>query len=307
MNTETAEKFPDRNDYLGASEVGAAVGVNPWRTPLDVYLEKTGAVPRPDLSENDAIRFGNLLEDVVAQEFARRQGVTVQRKAAELIHPTFPWLRGHIDRRIVGKRAGLECKTAGIRAAADFGEAGSDEVPMHYLIQCAAYLSITGWDEWHLAVLIGGQDFRMYRIPRDEELIAALEAKAAAFWQNVQDRAPPDATTLAAATLRWPRDYGSSIDATPEIAEGVARLVSLKEAIKESQKIADECELEIKTYMGDHAVLLGANGKPIATWRNNKDGERFDAKALERDDPDMYKLYMVPKPGARVFLPKKVK
>jgi putative phage-type endonuclease len=301
------QKFPGRRSYLGASEVAAAVGVNPWRNPLDVYLEKTGQAEPADLSDNDAVLFGTLLEDVVAQEFARRQGVKVQRQAAEVVHPRYPWLKGHIDRRIVGQRAGLECKTAGVRMAKEFGEEGTDFVPAHYLVQCAAYLAITGWDEWHLAVLIGGQEFRMYRVPRDEDLIATLEEQAAAFWARVVTQSPPDPNSLAAAKLRWPRDYGASIQATPEIAESVARLLEHRAAIKYAQEQADQEEFGIKTFMGDNAILLGPDGKPLATWKNNKPSKKFDAKRFQLDEPEIYETYLVEVPGPRVFLPKKVK
>lgn len=296
---QPAEKFPDRNEYMGCSELAAAVGLNPWRTPLDVYLEKTGQVPRADLSDNEAVYFGNVLEDVVAQEFSRRQGFKVQRQSAEIVHPRLPFLRGHIDRRIVGRRAGLECKTAGIRQAQHYGEIGTDEVPAHYLIQCAAYLSITGWDEWHLAVLIGGQDFRVYKIPRDEQLIATLESRAAAFWQAVKDRNPPDATTLAGASLLWPQDSGASVTATDELVDAVRRLRTLRAEIKAAEKTADEIELSVKQALGEAAVLLGPDGKPLATWKTQI-SHRFSSKAFQAAQPELYEQFVAPS-TSRVF------
>ena len=304
---QAAEKFPGRHLYLGASELGAAVGVNPWRTPLEVYQEKVGAAPPVDLSENEAVLFGNLLEDVVADEFARRQNLKVQRQAAEFVHPRLPWLKGHIDRRIVGRKAGLECKTAGVQMGKAFGEPGSDEVPAHYLIQCMGYLAITGWDEWHLAVLIGGQDFRMYRIPRDEGLIATLEARAMEFWGRVQDINPPDPTTLADTKLLWPRDYGQAIQATEKVESYVRDLLSIKDRLRLAEDQATDLEREIKGFMGDHAILLGADGKPLATWKNNKPSRKFDVELFKAEQPDHYEHYLMERPGPRVFLPKKVK
>lgn len=299
MVNQPAEKFPDRNEYMGCSELAAAVGLNPWRTPLDVYLEKTGQVPRTDLSDNEAVYFGHVLEDVVAQEFSRRQGFKVQRQSAEIVHPRLPFLRGHIDRRIVGRRAGLECKTAGIRQAQHYGEIGTDEVPAHYLIQCAAYLSITGWDEWHLAVLIGGQDFRVYKIPRDEGLIATLEARAEAFWQAVQDRNPPDATTLAGASLLWPQDSGATVTADEDLAALVRHLRACRAEIKLAEVEADQMELEIKKALGQAATLLGPDGQPLATWRT-QEARRFDSKAFGTAYPDLYEQFR-PVTTSRVF------
>lgn len=287
---QTAEKFPGRSEYLGCSELAAAVGLNPWQSPLDVYLEKTGQVPRPDLSEKDAVRFGELLEGVVADEFARRTGMEVRRDSREFVHPSLPFLRGHIDRRIVGRRAGLECKTAGIRMASEFGESGTDEVPPHYLVQCAAYLSVTGFDEWHLAVLIAGNDFRTYRIPRDEQLIGALEARAAAFWQAVAERRPPAATTTEEVRALFRQDDGTEVVATPEVADACQQLAAAKAALKEAEVREDQLAAQVQGFMGAAARLLGPDGKPLATFTTVR-SSRLDGKRLEADHPDLAAKY----------------
>jgi putative phage-type endonuclease len=285
-----AEKFPNRNEYLGCSEVAAAVGLNPWQTPLDLFLEKTGQVPRPDLSQKDSVRFGELLEDVVADEFARRSGLEVRRDSREFAHPELPFLRGHIDRRIVGRRAGLECKTAGIRMAADFGEAGTDEVPPHYLVQCAAYMAVTGFDEWHLAVLIAGNDFRTYRIPRDEELIAGIEARARAFWDAVRTGQPPAAVTAADVRALYKQDDGTEVIATPEVAEACANLAAAKAQLKAAEALEEQLATQVQSFMGPHARLLGADGKPLATWTTVR-SSRLDGKRLEADHPELAAQY----------------
>lgn len=297
---DAAEKFPDRAEYLGASELAAVLGLNPWRSPLDVYLEKRGAVPPADLSDNQAVHFGNVLEDVVAQEFSRRTGLEVRRDNRELVHPRLPFVRGHIDRRIVGQKAGLECKTAGIRMAGQFGEAGTDEVPPSYLIQCAAYLAITGFDEWHLAVLIAGNDFRTYRIPRDEELIAGIEARTKTFWACVQAGRPPEARSLDDIKALYPTDAGTEIQATADLVSRCTSLAEVRRDIKELEAAEDALKLEVQKAMGDHARLIGPDGKPLATWTTTI-SKRLDTKRLEADHPDLCAQYRI-ESAARRFL-----
>jgi putative phage-type endonuclease len=295
----TAEKFPDRQSYLGCSEVAAVVGLNPWKSALEVYQEKVGHIPPPDLSDNEAVHFGNILEDVVAQEYQRRSGEKVMRDSRELVHDALPFLRGHIDRRIVGRRAGLECKTAGVRMAGQFGEVGTDEVPAHYLVQCQAYLSITGWDEWRLAVLIAGNEFRTYTIPRDNELIRAIEGRVAEFWQRVEERVPPEPRTLADAALRWPADTGAAAPASVDVLEALDQLRETKRRIKALEADADSLELAVKASMGEAAQLLGPDGKPVATW-TSQTSRRFDATAFKAAHADLYEQFRKPA-ASRVF------
>ena len=82
-----------------------------WKSQVQVFLEKTQAIEQEDV-QSEAAYFGNVLEEVVAQEFAKRTGLKVQRRNAILQHPEYPWMLANVDRLIVGERIGLECKTA---------------------------------------------------------------------------------------------------------------------------------------------------------------------------------------------------
>ena len=72
---------------------------------------ETQAIEQEDIQSESAY-FGNVLEEVVAQEFAKRTRLKVQRRNAILQHPEYPWMLANVDRLIVGERIGLECKTA---------------------------------------------------------------------------------------------------------------------------------------------------------------------------------------------------
>ena len=100
--------------------------------------------------------FGNVLEEVVAQEFAKRTGLKVQRRNAILQHPAYPWMLANVDRLIVGERIGLECKTASEYLKKEWE---GEEIPVTYLLQCQHYMAVTGYEAWWIAVLIGGNKF----------------------------------------------------------------------------------------------------------------------------------------------------
>ena len=100
-----------RKQGLGGSDVATIACLSKWKSQVQVFLEKTQAIEQEDV-QSEAAYFGNVLEEVVAQEFAKRTGLKVQRRNAILQHPEYPWMLANVDRLIVGERIGLECKTA---------------------------------------------------------------------------------------------------------------------------------------------------------------------------------------------------
>lgn len=109
-NMTRAEWLEERRRSIGGSEVGAILGLNPYAGPFSVWANKTGKVP--DAEPSEAMRQGTDLEDYVARRFSERTGLRVERVNYLLRNSEYPHLHANIDRRIVGERAGLECKTA---------------------------------------------------------------------------------------------------------------------------------------------------------------------------------------------------
>lgn len=138
-----AEWLALRKTGIGGSDAPVVCGMSPWKSALELYLEKRGEAEPEDLSDNDAVRFGTLLEDVIADEYVRRTGRKVRRVNRQLRAKDHPFMVANLDRDVVGQPRILECKTAGIHAKDEWGEQGTDEVPEYYLLQCTHYLAAT--------------------------------------------------------------------------------------------------------------------------------------------------------------------
>lgn len=286
----TEQQRIERRKSIGGSDAAAAVALSPWNTPYRLWCEKTGEgnLVDDDLSENDLVHFGNVLEDVVAEEFTRRTGMKVWRKNQQMIHATYPWMTANIDRRVIGKgmREGLECKTASQFSAKHWGESG-DQIPLHYLIQCHHYLAVTGWQRWHVAVLIAGNDFRTFTIERDEDFIESLIAREKEFWDCVTSKTPPDPVTIDDAYMRWPKDYGAPIVASPVCRRAYDRLMKLREQISDLEEESTKEGLIIRQWMGDHTTLLDIDGKTkLATWKHQT-RRTIDTDKLRKDHPEI--------------------
>ena len=279
-----------RKTFIGGSSAAAALGMSPWQTPLELWLEMTGRKERPDISGKGAVKWGIYLEDPVAQEFSRVTGLKIRRDSTSFVHPEHEFMGGHIDRRIVGRREGLEVKTAGFFAGQEWGEEGTDSVPLHYLIQAVHYMAVTGWDGWHFAVLIGGQDFRTYFVPRDEELIARVIEGERQFWSYIVEDIPPDYTSGADVLLRFPTDDGSAIGAEEEHLAAYHELTGIKAEVKKLEKRGDELTDFLKMRLENHTELLGPDNRPLAVWKAST-SRRFDSKAFSKEHPELFEKY----------------
>jgi len=300
----TAEQLQARMHGLGGSDIGAVLGLNTYRSAVDVFMEKTGKVLPPDLSDNERVHFGNVLEDVVASEYARRHSVKVRRRNLQFTHKVFPWALANIDRSVDNQQKILECKTADAWTKGNWGPDGSDEVPDSYLVQVAWYMAVLGYSTGDLAVLIGGNDYRTYYFERDAELEGMLFRKSMEFWeQNILSDTPPPPSCDRDLETLYAVDNGTSIVASLKIEGDVEALKHVKEEIKQLTEIKERHEFDIKAFLGEHSeVLLDGSGAKLVTWKAPKPSKRLDGKKLKADAPDLWNNYAIDIQNSRRFL-----
>lgn len=274
---------------IGGSDLGAVLGVNSYKTPVDVWLEKTGRRPPEDLSHKDHVVAGQLVEDAIARFYELRTGEKVRRSNVARFHPAMPWFNGNIDRAVEGRRKILECKNTGLFTKG-WGEPGTDQVPDSYLLQVTQYMAIWGYEEADLAVLIGGNRFERYCFEFDAHLFAEASEVATDFWFNnvIADVPPPPSTFEDLAEL-YARDNGLDLQATPEIRRIVEERKQWHERMKQAEGARDWCDFEIKKYMQHMAVLLDGDQK-LATWKSQS-SKTLDQALLKEEQPAIVKQY----------------
>ena len=294
-----------RQGGIGSSDAAAAVGLCPYKSQLELWMEKTGRTRAEDAPPgmDDPRYWGTLLEPYVAVAYSQQTGRKVRKVNAVLQHPTFPYMLANIDREVVGSSEVqiLECKTA--------GEWGSkrwqDGVPEYIQLQVQHQLAVTNQQAADVAVLLCGQRLEIHRIERDEEVIARLMVLEARFWQYVTtDTEPPaDGSESSGQALRqlYPGG-GNTLDFCEdrELSDTFAELVALKDELDIRGKDAERLKQTLQQAMGDAARAVFATGE--VTYKRAQDGTSFDTKRLAQDHPDLVARYRVPKPGARRFL-----
>lgn len=301
---ERSEWLEARRKCITGTDIGAIVGISPYRTPMDVYCDKLGLTE--DLKDNPAMDWGRRLEGAVAQRYADDTGLEL---AAGEWTVRDGWMGATPDRLIVGAKKGLEVKTAGFRSAKLFGESGTDQIPDWYALQCHWYMAVTDRDEWDLAVLINGSDYRTYNLKRSIRIENRLIELATKFReQHILAQVPPkmDGSSGAEAYLRavFPKNKGSDLlAATPEIETLATKLAGAKANLELIETEIAEVENLLKNAIGEAPGVAGETWK--ITWRANKDSVSTDWKGVASAlsvPREVLEKYTVTKPGARRFL-----
>jgi putative phage-type endonuclease len=284
------EWLRERKNYLGGSDLGAIAGLNPYRTALDVYLDKTSDDIRCETSH--AMRWGTLLEDTIAKEYAEVTGQTIEIEPNTIYHHSMKFLGANIDRWVGDKEYVLECKTAGFTRGKEWGEEGTDQIPESYLVQVAYYAAICAVPKVDIAVLIGGQDFRIYTYERSKELEDKLIKIACNFWDNhIEKRIPPKCVSTRDTFNLFPQSNYHEIVAESNIIEKLQELKGAKEEESRIQNTIEKLKTDIQEFMRDYDVLIDNNGNVIATWKNSTPRSFFDLKRFKDEAKDLYLKY----------------
>lgn len=269
-----------RKAGIGGSDVAAVLGVSKWKTPYQLWLDKTADTVTE--KESELLHFGQVLEQVIADEYARRNNVKVLRRNQMYHHAEHPELIANIDRYIVGGRI-LECKTCNAFASSKFGE-GGDEVPDEYLLQVQHYMHVTGYHEADIALLIGGNEYRQFSLKYDADLAHYAADKCVEFWQcYVLTHTPPPATVRDDLASYYDAKAGATITASKEIVALLEEYKRLKEVEKEVKANIEAIATSVKLFAGENEIIQDVYGKTIATWKKGKDRATVNWKAIAID------------------------
>ncbi len=297
------EWLKKRQFGIGGSDVAAILGMNPYKTPFDVWIDKTGSEPI-EIPDNPRMRAGRMLEPVIAELYTQETGNKVQYDNKVRVHKEYPFLLANIDRSILsnnGRGTGvLEIKATSKYAFEQWEDEG---LPKPTYLQIQHYLSITGRKWGDVAVLIDGYDIRIIPVEYDSETIKLMTAQLISFWRNnVLKIIPPEPINEEDIKKMYPNPTsGKTIKAALETYEIIQELRILKDKIKPLEKEKKKLSEQVKLMMTD-AEILNFGGEIIATWKQSKSSEKFNTTQFRIEHPDLYKKYLAEVLGNRRFL-----
>lgn len=293
MNPRGDKMITDRMGFIGASDCAAVLGLSRFKTVLQVWAEKTGTVEPEDISEKLNVWLGNELEEVVAKKFTKDTGKKVHRVNDAYVHKNHDFIRCHIDRKVEGENAILQCKTASAWMAKHWE---GEEIPQEYILQEYHELACTNYERAYIAVLIGNNDFKIKVLERDENTIKKIIAKEVDFWENfvIPKVIPKSISARDSDTLFQIFPDALLAGEVVELGEQGAKFIEVLKAnqqdLKVLEDIIDQNKNELKAMLGDSSV--GKTDNWMVTWRNQV-AKKLDVDRLKKEAPEIYEKYLM--------------
>ena len=156
-----------------------------------------------------------------------------------------------------------------------------------------------------VVALFGGNHVEKYELPRNKQVEDYILSECIQFWDDLQNmRAPQpdgkDSTSNALARL-YPESKLDLVDGDGSVEEWIMKQEVFSAVEKRAGERKEAYTNKIKAVMGEHQGIVCPSGVK-ATWKQIKDGAKFDEKAFAAANPELYQKYVIPKPGYRRFL-----
>ena len=288
----------ERRSFLGGSDAGTILGVNPFQTAYELWRVKVG-IDQP-FAGNVATQWGHYFEDLVARAASERLGVQFRRSNTRYKHPEHSWLVAHIDRMSRQDDLLLECKTTTSRSARSWGadglvvtssETAAEVIPLQHYWQVQQYLLLTKLNKAYLAVaILDDRDIRMYKIWSNIDDQARLVEECKVFWKHVTEQTPPENLAPKDLDLMYPESESESAALCGEhdlrLIDEYHRLKNQESDLAEQRKLV---EAEIKRMIGECEELRCGDNK-VATWKSQT-RESLDLKSLKIAKPELFEKF----------------
>jgi len=300
----------DRQKGIGGSDASTVLGINPWKSRLQLYHEKVDEI-NPQIIEsgnnNIRLKLGKILEPLIAEEYYIKTGREIFSRSQK-IHPDYSFMVGNIDREIAKSENNLpgilEIKTRGA-----FVDWDGNEIPPYYHSQIQHYMAVYGYTWGSFAVL----DFNKFEVTitdveRDNAFIENLIEEEKKFWNLVINKTSPKVEPTKACEEFLREYFNQAEPITIDISDNIeaTKYAEKLNHIKEHKKQLEESETECKTFFMNliqNAEKAIGDGYTIL-WKNDKDSTKFDTEKFKFENPVIYKKYLEPKKGTRRFLTK---
>lgn len=288
---EEWQEYRKQQKGLGGSDVGVVLGVSPYKSQAQLFLEKKGVYEAECAGE--AAEWGTRIEKVVAEKFQdehEEYEVVVYPYVLESTENDF--MVANIDRLLVAKESGelgiLEIKTTSEYKKDDWKDG---KVPAHYMAQLQHYFATTGAEWGFFAVLVGGNKYREVFVKRDNEYIDDLIFQEEGFMMCLETDTAPMLDGSPASKEVLDHLYPAALEEGKIQLDDVhgkqlEQLDVLKHKMEELKKEQARIENSIKAEMGKNKVAYWENKK--VTWASVKASETVDKKRLQAEFPEVY-------------------
>lgn len=292
-NMSREDWLKTRKMGIGGSDAAAIIGMSAFGSRLSVWADKTSDdVEQETEITSEPIWLGNMLEEPVARRYAQESGLNIIRCNMMMQSVEHPFMLANIDRRVKGKKIGVEIKTTSPYTKVDYE---NGDIEPRYYVQCMHYLAVTGWDEWKLVVYVIDREMYTFSFKRADHLgeIESLIKAEEDFWNSyVVPRKPPavDGSDASAEVLTKLFPASNSETIMLDCDDAIAQYVKIGEQIKELEQTRSLYQQKIQEQMGENEK--GETANYVVTWKSTAPRKTFDSKRFKEDWPDIYDMYL---------------
>jgi len=273
----TAEQRTARRKFLGSSDCAAIFGLDPFKSALDVWLEKTGRLD--EQPETDAMSRGQYLEPALLNFAAdwikkNRGGIAGFSRDIMKIHGN-NILASNFDGLADDSSYVVEAKS--FASDEKLGDIETDAVPNRVLIQTHEQMCVAGDDclTSFVPVVVPGFkrfDFRMYIVDRNGELVEEIEKRCSDFMERYvrRDIRPDDFKPSMECLKRMKRVPGKIIQFDESHQSILANWLIAKEALKMAKDQEEAIKVQLLDALGDAQAAHSSLGKLTYLEQNRK-------------------------------------
>ena len=289
----------NRAKGIGGSDIGALLGIDKYKSPYDIWLDKTGqGVP---FTGNQYTRAGKKLEKIVVEYFVEDTGAKIVQGDNEIVMSSlegYPFALGTCDRifKLENETGVLECKTTQLQI-------DPDDLPQSWFCQAQWYMGVFNLPFGEIAWLERGVNFGHVRVDFNEQFFKHCLNVASKFWTDnvLANVAPPAINSADVEKLYSQSDPNKTIEASEEVFDAFGELKLVREIIKKNEQTEAEIIEQMKLVLKD-AEQIKYFGNTLVSWKTSKDTNSFDLESFKKAEPAMYEKFLKIKPGARRFL-----
>ena len=289
-----------RFESIGASESGSILGINPWKTAVDVYYEKVDRVT--DFSDNLNMWLGRELEPVIKKRFEEETGYKVRNDHKIRVDKEHSFLTTNLDGMVVGEKVPVEYKALG---------RWDGEIPDYYFSQVQHQMMVAEAEYAYFVVLLlsGRKEFIIEKVDRNDEFVESMRSEEIAFWmEHVEKEIPPEPETLKdVKNIYSDANKGATLEVKDkQLQHKISLLIDTRVQVGDLKMTCDNIQKEILNLMGENEYLIDGNtGEQIATWKQGNLVNKFNMAKFKEENPDLHSQYVEYKPGYRRFLIKR--
>ncbi len=276
-----------RGTLIGASEVSQILGLSPWGDAFDVYIRKID--PQPESKPKPWLKRGRYFERGIVEWYGDETGVRTEWSDTTIRHASRDFQGCTPDAFVLDEVGlhvgGCDAKSVNWTHRDEFGESGTDLVPVYYAVQNHWTMSTIDKPWWDIAAAMSLDELRIYRIHRDADIESVLLEEVEHFWKrNILERIPPPIGATQSATdylkRRFPRNVEVLRTATADEHELLVKLKNVGERWDAVNKECTAVENAVKLAIADSEGLI--DGEAKVTWKKDRDSTGTDYEAVAK-------------------------